>query len=79
MFGAQALARRFYRGGFEEKMSRREAALILGVRESADAARIRDRHRKLLMANHPDTGGSTFIAAKLNEAKDLLIKGRAGK
>ena len=31
-FGAQAMARRFYRGGFEDKMTRREAALILGVR-----------------------------------------------
>lgn len=76
MFGAQALAKRFYRGGFEEKMSRREAALILGVRESADPARIRDRHRKLLMQNHPDQGGSTFIAGKLNEAKELLTKGK---
>jgi hypothetical protein len=32
MFSAQAMARRFYRGGFEERMTRREAALILGVR-----------------------------------------------
>lgn len=32
MFGAQAFARRFYKGGFEDKMSRREASLILGVR-----------------------------------------------
>lgn len=31
-FGAQSMARRFYRGGFEDKMTRREAALILGVR-----------------------------------------------
>jgi hypothetical protein len=32
MFGAQAFARRFYKGGFEDRMTRREAALILGVR-----------------------------------------------
>jgi DnaJ homolog subfamily C member 19 len=32
MFSAQSLARRFYRGGFEDRMTRREAALILGVR-----------------------------------------------
>jgi hypothetical protein len=46
-------------------------------RESADPSRIRDRHRKMLMNNHPDTGGSTFIATKINEAKDVLIKGKA--
>lgn len=45
-------------------------------RESATPQRIRDRHRKMLMLNHPDTGGSTFIASKLNEAKDVLLKGR---
>lgn len=53
-FGADALAKRFYRGGFEEKMTRREAALVLGVRESASPERVRERHRKMLMANHPD-------------------------
>lgn len=73
------LAKRFYRGGFEDKMTRREAALILGVRESADPSRIRDRHRKLLMNNHPDTGGSTFLASKINEAKEMLLKGSVGK
>lgn len=73
IFGGQAFARRFYKGGFEDKMTKREASLILGVRESADVSRIRDRHRKLLMQNHPDTGGSTFIATKINEAKEMLL------
>jgi DnaJ family protein C protein 19 len=54
-------AKRFYRGGFEDKMTRREAALILGVRESATTDRIRERHRKMLILNHPDMGGSTFL------------------
>jgi hypothetical protein len=31
----------------------------------------------MLMVNHPDTGGSTFLASKINEAKDILIKGKA--
>lgn len=78
-FLASALAKRFYKGGFEEKMTRREAALILGVRESATPERVRERHRKMLMLNHPDMGGSTFLAGKINEAKDFLLKGGGGK
>ncbi len=66
--------RGYYDGGFEDPMTRREAALILGVRESATKERIQEAHRRLLMLNHPDTGGSTFIASKLNEAKDMLLK-----
>ena len=72
-WGAEALARRFYRGPFEDKMSRREAALVLGVRESAAPERIRERYKKMLLLNHPDVGGSTFLAGKVNEAKDILL------
>lgn len=67
----------YYEGGFEEKMSRREAALILGIRESATAERIKEAHRRILLLNHPDRGGSAYVAAKVNEAKDLLLKGKA--
>ncbi|CAM9795051.1 unnamed protein product [Ectocarpus sp. 12 AP-2014] len=71
-----AFGKRFYDGGFEEKMTRKEAALILGVRESATAQRIKDSHRRILMINHPDKGGSKYMAAKINEAKEILLKGR---
>jgi len=67
---------KYYEGGFDDKMTRREAALILGVRESSTAKRIKEAHRKLLILNHPDTGGSTYISGKLNEAKELLLKGK---
>ena len=70
-------ARTFYDGGFEEKMTKREAALILGVRESATPERVKDAHRRILLLNHPDRGGSAYMAAKINEAKDLLLKGKS--
>ncbi len=72
----QWFAKRFYDGGFEDKMTKREAALILGVRESSPLDKVKAAHRRILMLNHPDRGGSPFIASKVNEAKDLLLKGR---
>jgi hypothetical protein len=71
MFG-----KNFYDGGFEDKMTKREAALILGVRESATVERIKEAHRRILLNNHPDRGGSPYMASKINEAKDLLMKSK---
>ncbi|KAK6483945.1 mitochondrial import inner membrane translocase subunit TIM14-like isoform X1 [Huso huso] len=47
---------RYYRGGFEPKMSKREASLILGVSPTANKSKIRDAHRKIMVLNHPDRG-----------------------
>jgi len=66
---------RYYKGPFEDPMTRREAALILGVREVADEKKIMETHRKLMFLNHPDNGGSTYVAIKINEAKELLMSG----
>jgi hypothetical protein len=45
-------------GGFLPEMTRREAAMILGLRESAPEERIKDAHKRIMIANHPDTGES---------------------
>ncbi|KAL0318660.1 UNVERIFIED_CONTAM: Mitochondrial import inner membrane translocase subunit TIM14-3 [Sesamum angustifolium] len=67
-------ARKFYPGGFEQVMTRREAALILGVREHTVVEKIREAHRRVMVANHPDAGGSHYLASKINEAKDVLLR-----
>ena len=54
-------------------MTKREAALILGVRESVAAEKVKEAHRKVMVANHPDAGGSHFLASKINEAKDVML------
>ncbi|KAH9246834.1 hypothetical protein BASA81_015612 [Batrachochytrium salamandrivorans] len=66
----------FYQGGFEDTMTKREAALILGVRESASRDKIRDAHRYMSRVNHPDTGGSAYLATKINEARDLMLNSK---
>ncbi|XP_073025332.1 mitochondrial import inner membrane translocase subunit TIM14-1-like [Primulina eburnea] len=65
--------RKFYEGGFQPTMTRREAALILGVRESTPEDKVKEAHRRVMVANHPDAGGSHYLASKINEAKDIIL------
>ena len=71
-----ALGRPFYKGGFEQKMTKREASLILEMNErTMNKEKLRKRHREMMLLNHPDRGGSPYLAGKVNEAKELLEKG----
>ena len=72
---ASSVSSKFYKGGFDAKMNRREASLILGLRETGlTRDKLKEAHRRVMLANHPDRGGSPYLALKINEAKELLDK-----
>ncbi|MBB5690756.1 molecular chaperone DnaJ [Roseomonas alkaliterrae] len=54
-------------------LTRAEALALLGLAEGASAEEIRAAHRRLMRSAHPDRGGSAWLAARLNAARDLLL------
>ncbi|KAG9509974.1 Mitochondrial import inner membrane translocase subunit TIM14, partial [Fragariocoptes setiger] len=64
----------YYKGGFEPVMTKREAGLILGISPSNEATKVKQAHKRIMLLNHPDRGGSPYLASKINEAKDVIEK-----
>jgi len=62
------------RGDANGAMSREEALQVLGLAEGANAGDIIRAHRALMKKFHPDHGGSTTLAARVNQAKDVLMQ-----
>ncbi|MHA1537335.1 MAG: DnaJ domain-containing protein [Alphaproteobacteria bacterium] len=56
------------------RMTRRQARKLLGVGPMADLAEIKEAHRNLMREHHPDKGGSSEFAARLNEAREILLE-----
>jgi hypothetical protein len=55
-----------------QRMSRQEALQVFGLDESATREDVQREYRRLMRKVHPDLGGSSYLAAKINEAKDVL-------
>lgn len=57
-----------------KKITAEEAAAVLGLEPNASVDEIKSAHKKLIAQIHPDKGGTDYLAAKINEARDYLLE-----
>lgn len=57
----------------QQAMTRQKAAEVLGVSQQASEEEIRAAHKTLMKRNHPDHGGSPYLAQLLNQARDVML------
>lgn len=60
--------------GAGDRMDRHEAFQVLGLQPDASREEIRAAHRRLIQRVHPDHGGSSYLAARINQARDVLLE-----
>lgn len=65
-----------YPGGFQHHLTESEALLILNITpaeiSNLNGVLLKQKHRKAVLQNHPDKGGSPYLTAKINEARDVI-------
>ena len=61
---------------FKQKMSLRESYELLGIDENAPLEVIIKSHKELIRKLHPDKGGTSYLSARVNEARDIILADR---
>lgn len=72
--GGSRKSQQYTKQGTKQGMSRHEAVDILGLTEPFTKAEVIKAHRAMVQKLHPDRGGSNYLAAKINAAKDILLE-----
>lgn len=55
-------------------LTRADAAQVLGVAENANEDAVNEAYRRLMQKNHPDHGGSAYLASLINQAREVMLR-----